>query len=80
VIQRAKAGGLELGAFTAKEPTEVDEGEPLEPGDVVAVPVVEGDPAQALDSAAEARGGAVPAKYEHIDFTPPKGADVLEDK
>lgn len=74
VIQRAKAGGLELGAFTAQEPTEVDEGEPLEPGDVVAVPAVEGDPAEALDSAAEARSDAVPQKYEHIDFTPPEGA------
>jgi len=43
LIQRAKDGGLELGPFTAREPTEVDEGEALEPGDVVAVPVA--DPA-----------------------------------
>lgn len=42
LIQRAKAGGLELGAFTAKEPTEVGEGDVLEPGDVVAVPVQDG--------------------------------------
>lgn len=42
LIQRAKAGGLELGAFTAREPTEVDEGDVLEPGDVVAVPVQDG--------------------------------------
>ena len=48
LIQRARDGGLELGAFTAREPTEVDEGEALEPGDVVAVPAV--DPA--------AQGGA----------------------
>lgn len=43
LIQRARDGGLELGAFTAREPTEVDEGEAQEPGDVVAVPAV--DPA-----------------------------------
>lgn len=42
LIQRAKAGGLELGAFTAREPTEVGEGDVLEPGDVVAVPVQDG--------------------------------------
>lgn len=42
LIQRAKDGGLELGAFTAREPTEVAEGDALAPGDVVAVPVVEG--------------------------------------
>lgn len=48
LIQRAKDGGLELGAFTAREPTEVAEGDALEPGDVVAVPAV--DPA--------AQGGA----------------------
>lgn len=39
LIQRAKEGGLELGAFTAREPTDVAEGDVLEPGDVVAVPV-----------------------------------------
>jgi phage-related protein (TIGR01555 family) len=39
LIQRAKDGGLELGAFTAREPTEVAEGDELAPGDVVAVPV-----------------------------------------
>ena len=38
LIQRAKDGGLELGAFTAREPTEVAEGDVLAPGDVVAVP------------------------------------------
>lgn len=38
VIQRAKEGGLELGAFTAKAPTETNEGDTLEAGDVVAVP------------------------------------------
>jgi len=38
LIQRAKDGGLELGAFTAREPTEVAEGDELAPGDVVAVP------------------------------------------
>lgn len=38
LIQRAKEGGLELGAFTAREPTDVAEGDALEPGDVVAVP------------------------------------------
>ena len=38
VIQRAKEGGLELGAFTAKAPTETAEGAKLEAGDVVAVP------------------------------------------
>ncbi|MBL8605620.1 MAG: 2'-5' RNA ligase family protein [Myxococcales bacterium] len=42
LIQRAKAGGLELGAFTAREPTEVGEGDVLEQGDVVAVPVQDG--------------------------------------
>jgi|GEM_PF-1004747 len=39
LIQRARDGGLELGAFTAREPTETDEGDVLEVGDVVAVPV-----------------------------------------
>lgn len=38
LIQRARDGGLELGAFTAREPTDVAEGDGLEPGDVVAVP------------------------------------------
>lgn len=38
LIEQAKAGGLKLGAFTSREPTEVEEGEPLEAGDVVAVP------------------------------------------
>ena len=38
VIAAAKAGGLKLGAFTAREPTEVAEGDVLEEGDVVAVP------------------------------------------
>ena len=44
LIQRARDGGLELGAFTAREPTEVDEGEALEPGDVVAVPADDTEP------------------------------------
>jgi hypothetical protein len=39
VIQKAKDGGLELGAFTAQAPTETAEGDELAPGDVVAVPV-----------------------------------------
>jgi uncharacterized protein len=53
LIEAAKAGGLKLGAFTAREPTEVEEGEELAPGDVVAVPV---EPGAALpeDSAAKA--------------------------
>lgn len=38
IIQRAREGGLELGAFTAREPTETAEGDALEAGDVVAVP------------------------------------------
>jgi phage-related protein (TIGR01555 family) len=38
VIQRAKEGGLELGAFTSQKPTETEEGDVLEEGDVVAVP------------------------------------------
>jgi len=38
LIQRARDGGLELGAFTAKAPTETAEGDELEVGDVVAVP------------------------------------------
>lgn len=38
VIQRAKEGGLELGAFTGKPPTETAEGDVLVEGDVVAVP------------------------------------------
>lgn len=39
LIQRARDGGLELGAFTAKDPTETAEGDELKEGDVVAVPV-----------------------------------------
>ncbi len=42
LIEEAKAGGLKLGAFTSREPTEVAEGDTLEPGDVVAVPVENG--------------------------------------
>lgn len=38
LIERAKAGGLALGAFTARAPTETAEGDVLEEGDVVAVP------------------------------------------
>lgn len=45
LIQRARDGGLELGAFTSQAPTETDEGDVLEAGDVVAVPPTEGDPA-----------------------------------
>lgn len=41
VVKAAKAGGLELGAFTAAAPTAVDEGDDLEAGDVVKVPVSE---------------------------------------
>lgn len=67
VVQRAREGGLELGAFTPREPTEVDEGEALEAGDVVAVPVVE-------DAAGAPREDAVPERYAHIGFVPPKGA------
>jgi len=43
LIQRAKDGGLELGAFTSQAPTETAEGDELAVGDVVAVPV---DPAE----------------------------------
>jgi phage-related protein (TIGR01555 family) len=39
LIQRAKDGGLELGAFTSQAPTETAEGDELAVGDVVAVPV-----------------------------------------
>jgi phage-related protein (TIGR01555 family) len=41
LIEQARAGGLKLGAFTAREPTEVEEGEELAPGDVVAVPTTD---------------------------------------
>ena len=44
LIQRARDGGLELGAFTARAPTEVAEGDELAPGDVVAVPADGTDP------------------------------------
>ncbi|MBP6829486.1 MAG: DUF1073 domain-containing protein [Deltaproteobacteria bacterium] len=38
VIQKAKEGGVELGAFTSAAPTAVAEGDDLKPGDVVEVP------------------------------------------
>lgn len=50
LIEQAKAGGLKLGAFTSREPTETEEGDVLEPGDVVAVPAEPGG--------APAEGGA----------------------
>ena len=60
VIQRAKEGGLELGAFTSKPPTETDEGDTLEEGDVVAVPAAAGvQDARALLRADGGRGVAV---------------------
>lgn len=60
VIQRAKEGGLELGPFTAKPPTETDEGDTLEEGDVVAVPAASGvQDARALLRADGGRGVAV---------------------
>lgn len=39
VVAAAKDGSLQLGKFTAAAPTETDEGDVLEAGDVVAVPV-----------------------------------------
>lgn len=60
VIQKAKEGGLELGAFTAKAPTETNEGDTLEEGDVVAVPAATGvQDARALLRADGGRGVAV---------------------
>lgn len=47
VIQKARDGGVELGAFTSAQPTETAEGDELAPGDVVAVPV-DGDEAEAV--------------------------------
>ena len=38
IVQRAKDGGLELGGLTSAPPTEIDEGDELREGDVVAVP------------------------------------------
>ena len=60
VIQKAKEGGLELGPFTSKAPTETDEGDTLEAGDVVAVPAATGvQDARALLRADGGRGVAV---------------------
>lgn len=60
VIQKAKEGGLELGPFTAKPPTDTDEGDALKPGDVVAVPATSGvQDARALLRADGGRGVAV---------------------
>lgn len=42
VIQAAKDGGVQLGAFTSQAPTETAEGDELQPGDVVAVPPQDG--------------------------------------
>lgn len=42
IIQRAREGGLELGAFTASAPTATVEGDDLKPGDVVEVPATTG--------------------------------------
>jgi len=39
IVQRAKDGGLELGGLVDRAPTEVAEGDELQEGDVVAVPV-----------------------------------------
>lgn len=72
VLERNKQGELVVGRLIAAAPTDTEEGDVLEEGDTV--PAVEGDPAEALDGAAEARGDAVPEKYSHIDFTPPEGA------
>lgn len=45
VIQAAKDGGVELGPITSAAPTATAEGDDLEPGDVVEVPVEEGEAA-----------------------------------
>lgn len=43
LVQKAKDGGLELGAFTSQAPTETAEGDQLAEGDVVAVPAVQAE-------------------------------------
>jgi len=43
VVKAAKAGGLELGAFTSQAPTVVAEGDDIAPGDVVEVPAPHAD-------------------------------------
>jgi hypothetical protein len=72
VLEKNRAGELVVGRLIARAPTDTEEGDVLEEGDTV--PAAEGDPTEVLDSAAEARGDAMPQKYSHIDFTPSEGA------
>lgn len=76
IVQRAKDGGLELGGLTNAPPTEVAEGDELQEGDVVAVPV---DPAAAPQPDASAPPEPAKTDARADALHPPAGALAVTD-
>lgn len=76
IVQRARDGGLELGGLVDRAPTEVAEGDELQEGDVVAVPVAPAAAAPEPDASVPPE----PAKTDaRTDAQQPAGALAATD-